>query len=67
MLCYKDKTFCNSDCTMTDCFRFFGAEQQKGAEEWWGSNTPPIAFANFSASCDSYKAPNDKDTVDSES
>ena len=52
MLCYKDMTFCSSDCKNEECFRHFGTEQKIGADKWWANfNTPgsaPIAFSDFS-------------------
>ena len=52
MLCYRDMTFCSSDCKNEECFRHFGAEQKVGADKWWDTfNTPgsaPIVFNDFS-------------------
>jgi len=30
-LCYKDKTFCASDCTNTACTRHFGEAEREGS------------------------------------
>lgn len=61
MICYKDRTFCNSDCINKECWRYFGEEQREGAKRWWEgcSGEPPVAFSNFSKSCDSYMKGND--------
>lgn len=53
MMCYKDKTFCSSDCVFKECPRFFGEEEREGARRWWSHDpdNAPIAFADFSPSC----------------
>lgn len=67
-LCYKDMTFCSSDCTQTSCHRYFGDIQRVGAKAWWGDAEeklgygPPIAFSDFSSSCPDYT--NDKSESD---
>jgi hypothetical protein len=52
MLCYRNMTFCSSDCKNEECFRHFGTEQKIGADKWWiNFNTPgsaPIVFSDFS-------------------
>ena len=55
-LCYKDRTFCKSDCTVKECFRYFGKVQQEGAREWWGHDpdNAPIAMSDFSSACEAY-------------
>lgn len=57
VICYKDKTFCNSDCVNESCHRFFGDKQLESARAWWGDDTPPIAFADFSTRCEDYTKP----------
>jgi len=59
MLCYKDQTFCSSDCTNKECFRFFGDEQKEGAAKWWRGleGNPPIAFSDFRERCPAYTPP----------
>lgn len=57
MICYKDRTFCASDCTNSACFRHYGDEEKRGAILWWGSEGAPIAFADFSDRCSDYQAP----------
>ena len=55
MMCYKDMTFCWSDCTNTSCHRYFGATQEKEADMWWGGPNAPVALSDFSGSCPDYK------------
>jgi hypothetical protein len=50
-LCYKDITFCYSDCVITKCFRHFSDEVAKEAEDFG----LPVALADFSERCPSYK------------
>ena len=54
MICYKDMTFCSSDCTNTECHRFFSEEQRENAEKWWGGPDAPVAFSDFSGDCPAY-------------
>lgn len=54
MMCYRDMTFCSSDCNNEKCFRFFGQEQQKAADNWWGKPGAPIAMTDFSKTCKEY-------------
>lgn len=56
MICYRDMTFCASDCTNTACHRHFGPEQQKGARSWWSHDpeNAPVAFSDFSDTCPDY-------------
>jgi hypothetical protein len=52
MICYKDRTFCcDAECINQECWRYFGHQQQKDAEEWWGGPEAPVAFADFSGEC----------------
>lgn len=57
MFCYKDMTFCGSDCIQHNCMRYFGAKQHAEATKWWGREDYPVAKADFSLNCDMYKAP----------
>lgn len=58
-LCYKDRTFCVSDCTVSDCWRYFGPEQVEGARRWWphDPDNAPIAWHDFSGQCPDYTPP----------
>ena len=51
MFSYKDKTFCASDCTQEDCYRFFSEEEKKRASEL----EMPVALCDFSNTCPAYK------------
>lgn len=55
MLCFKDQTFCASDCKNDTCFRHFTDETHQAAREWWGGDDAPIAFSDFSKTCPGYK------------
>lgn len=58
MICFKDRTFCSSDCVQSRCFRFFGEVQRQEAEDWaasFGWEEAPIAFSDWTNSCPDYK------------
>ena len=57
MICYKDMTFCNSNCTNRACSRFVSEDVKEGARNWWGSDDYPIALSDFSDTCEAYEAP----------
>ena len=59
MICFRDMTFCKSDCVNSECHRHFGDEERFGAERWWKNleGEPPVAFSDFSGNCDSYIKP----------
>lgn len=62
MLCFRDMTFCGSDCTNTQCGRHYGPKTKAEAERWWRrdftdaskENGPPVAFSDFSGDCEDY-------------
>lgn len=56
MICYRDKTFCSSDCINTACHRYFSDEVRQGARKWWDHDPDkaPIAFSDFSDGCEGY-------------
>jgi len=54
MISYKDRTFCDSDCTNVKCFRNFSDDERRGARMWWGGDDAPIAMADFSKKCEDY-------------
>ncbi len=58
MMCYKDKTFCGSDCTNTRCYRHFGENEASSARRWWGKPNPPVAYSDYSDTCLAYTTPN---------
>jgi hypothetical protein len=60
MICYKDKTFCSSDCVNTQCFRYFSDEDRQGSHKWaeqLNLDFAPIAWSDYSDSCPLYKSP----------
>lgn len=59
MMCFRDKTFCSSDCTNALCHRHFGEDERAAARRWWGHDpdNAPVAFADFSADCTDYAPP----------
>jgi len=54
MICFRDMTFCGSDCINSSCSRHFGDTQIQEAREWWGGGGAPIASADFSKDCEEY-------------
>lgn len=56
MMSYKDRTFCKSDCTNSDCYHYFGEYQLESARKWWSHDpdNAPIAWADFSVGCEEY-------------
>ena len=57
MICYRDMTFCASDCRNTQCRRHFGPAEREGARKWWGHypDNAPVAFSDYSKDCEDYK------------
>lgn len=55
MICYKDTTFCCSDCTNTKCPRHYSEKVVEQAVKWWGDENAPIALTDFSKDCEDYK------------
>lgn len=56
MICYKDMTFCRSDCVNFNCFRNYTDDIHLAAREWWKHDPDniPVAFSDFSATCGAY-------------
>ena len=56
MICFRDMTFCASDCTNEGCRRHFGQRDEQEARRWWGpeNGEPPVAFSDFSDNCAEY-------------
>jgi len=70
MMCFKDITFCNSDCRPKG---FRGDEKcpsqltdkvRADAKAWWGKDGAPIAEADFSDSCKGYIPKPNKEVLD---
>jgi len=53
MLCYRDRTFCSSDCTNTACYRYLSEKDAQRAKEL----NLLIAYSDFSQTCPDYKEP----------
>jgi len=55
-LCFKDQTFCSSDCRNDNCFRFWTDEMHEQAQRWWPHDKEniPIAWADLSKDCPKY-------------
>lgn len=49
MFCYKDQSFCDSDCVNTECFR-----NKRTIPD---DIDVPICMGNFRTDCDQYKEP----------
>jgi hypothetical protein len=61
MMCFRDTTFCASNCSNTSCTRHFGEDDKAAAKAWAErlglTDGAPIAFADFSPGCNDYIAP----------
>ena len=58
MMCFRDKSFCSSDCINSACHRHFGDADWELAKKWWGNDkNVPIAYMDFRTGCESYIAP----------
>ena len=53
MLCYRDMTFCDSDCANRECFRNLTPEHRQKSIDL----DLPVAKANFWFNCKAYEAP----------
>lgn len=54
MLCYRDMSFCESDCANQACSRLLTEKVRAEARRWWGKDGAPIATADFSVECKDY-------------
>ena len=54
MICFKDQSFCNAECENYTCSRMFTGKIVKEAQEWWGSENPPISLMDMSIGCSAY-------------
>jgi len=50
MICYRDQSYCASDCINSQCFRYLSDKVKAGAEKCG----LPIAMADFSEECKGY-------------
>lgn len=62
MICYRDMTFCDSDCSNLICPRFLSEEVKEGAKVM----ELPIALSDFSLDCEDYRDPISKWGVEHE-
>lgn len=58
MICYRDRTYCDAPCPVSDCDRLLTPDVERAARAWWGSESeePPIAVADLRATCARFKA-----------
>ncbi len=55
MICYKDKTFCDTDCKPKEfCSKQYTKKIQADANKWWGKEGAPVMVADFSKDCNLY-------------
>ena len=47
MICYRDRTFCDSNVEKHECGRELTDEVIDGAVRWWGGADAPIATGKF--------------------
>jgi hypothetical protein len=57
MICYMDRTYCDSDCTNTSCSKRLTEEVKRDAVAWWGSEDAPIATSDMTVECHDYQQP----------
>jgi hypothetical protein len=61
MLCFRDMTFCHSNCVNAKCDRHFSEAEKEKARSWWKriggkpEDGPRVAFRDFSGECERYK------------
>ena len=51
MICYRDMTFCWSDCTKEECPRFISEAVAEGSEK----TGLPLSMCDFSETCKDYQ------------
>ena len=56
-MCYRDKTFCESDCINKECVDLLTKQVKADAHKWWGKEDAPIMVADFSKTCPDYIKP----------
>lgn len=61
MLCFRDMTFCGSDCTNVACPRHFGPDDDEATKRWWGGSGAPVAFGDYAPRCADYTPPTSAD------
>ncbi len=68
MICFRDKSFCGSDCTKSDCPRHFGDDDWQLAKAWWArfdapDREPPIHYMDFAKTCPDYRPARQKEVA----
>lgn len=53
MICYKDRTFCDSDCTRSDCYRHLSEADSRKAQEL----NLPVSWSDCKTGCPYYTKP----------
>jgi len=54
MMCFRDRTYCESDCINPTCPIRLTDEVHAAARKWWGKEGAPIATSDFSGDCKDY-------------
>lgn len=54
MICFRDMTFCESDCTNEQCHRHLSDAVWEAARKWGGPDAP-VAVSDFSKTCPGYQ------------
>ena len=54
MICFKDMTFCKSECKNTKCDRKLTDKVWSDAKKWWGSDEAPVAITDYSGDCEHF-------------
>jgi hypothetical protein len=62
MMCFRDMSFCSSNCTNVGCHRHYGPDEKEAARRWWRDmpGEAPVAFMDFSPNCRDYIPPRDE-------
>lgn len=64
MLCFMDRSFCNSDCVRAECYRNYSPARSEQARKWWSHDpdNAPIALADYKTGCEDYLPPKNTPT-----
>ena len=73
MTCFRDRAFCTASdgsCCNTECPRFFSADDDTAAREWWADvsgedgSGAPISWGDFASSCPDIQPPMNNTAID---
>lgn len=53
-MCFRDRSYCSANCKNLNCDRNFTDELHEAARKWWGGDNAPVAFMDFSPTCQEY-------------